>query len=162
MSLRLFHGKNISGVKNLGLIFDSKHKFYQQINAFVKNISFHLISISKLKSILSVDDLEKVAHAFVSSCLDYFNALYLCVSQVSLSLSRLQLVQNSAARLLTCTKNREHITSALLKLHWLLVQYRIYYKMLLYVFEALHGSAPEYISDLISLHQSNRSLCSID
>ncbi len=33
--------------------------------------------------------------------------------------------------------------------------------MLLYVFEALHGSA-EYISDLISLHQSNRSLCSID
>ncbi len=34
--------------------------------------------------------------------------------------------------------------------------------MLLYVFEALHGSAPEYISDLISLHQSNRSLCSID
>ncbi len=52
---------------NLGLIFDSKHKFYQQINAFVKNISFHLISISKLKSILSVDDLEKVVHAFVSS-----------------------------------------------------------------------------------------------
>ncbi len=50
--MELFHGKNLSGVKNLGLIFDSKHKFYQQINAFVKNISFHLISISKLKSIL--------------------------------------------------------------------------------------------------------------
>ncbi len=87
MSLRLFHGKNLSGVKNLGLIFDSKHKFYQQINAFIKNISFHLISICKLKSILSVDDLEKVVHAFVSSCLDYCNALCLCVSQVSLSLS---------------------------------------------------------------------------
>ncbi len=87
MSLRLFHGKNLSGVKNLGLIFDSKHKFYQQINAFVKNISFHLISISKLKSILSVIDLEKVVHAFVSSRLDYCNALCLCVSQVSLSLS---------------------------------------------------------------------------
>ncbi len=83
----------------------------------------------------------------------------MCESGLSLSL---QLVQNSAARLLTGTKNREHITSALLKLHWLPVQYRIYYKMLLYVFEALHGSAPEYISDLISLHQSNRSLCSID
>ncbi len=88
--------------------------------------------------------------------------LSVCESGLSLTLSRLQLVQNSAARLLTGTKNREHITSALLKLHWLLVQYRIYYNMLLYVFEALHGSAPEYISDLISLHQSNRSLCSID
>ncbi len=34
--------------------------------------------------------------------------------------------------------------------------------MLLYVFKALHGLAPEYISDLISLHQSYRSLRSND
>ncbi len=38
----------------------------------------------------------------------------------------------------------------------------IHYKVLLYVFKALHGLAPGYISDIISLHQSNRSLRSND
>ncbi len=74
---------------NLGLIFDSKLKFDQQINTVVK-FSFlyiYLSTISKLKSILYFDDLEKVVHAFVSSRLDYCNALCLSVSQVSLSLS---------------------------------------------------------------------------
>ncbi len=57
---------------------------------------FHLTSISKLKSILSFEDMEKVDPAFVSSRLDYCNVLYLGVSQASLS--RLELLQNSAAR----------------------------------------------------------------
>jgi len=45
------------------------------------------------------------------------------------SLSRLQLVQISAARLLTCTRRREHITPVLIKLHWFPVRYRIHYKV---------------------------------
>ncbi len=107
-------------------------------------------------SILSFSDLEKVVHAFVSSRLDYCNALYLGVSQASLSY--LQLVQNSAARLLTGTKKRDHITPLLISLHWLPIRYRIQYKVLLYIFKSLHGFAPEYVSDLISLHQPLRSL----
>ncbi len=98
-------------------------------------------------------------HAFVSSRLDYCNALYLGVSQASLSLAC------SLFRILlplTGTKKREHITPVLIKLQWLPVRYRIHYKVLLYVFKALHGLAPEYISDLISLHQSYRSLHSND
>ncbi len=51
---------------------------------------------------------------------------------------------------------------ACIKLHCLPLRYRIHYKVLLHVFKALHGLAPEYISDLISLHQSNRSLHSND
>ncbi len=112
-------------------------------------VFFHLKSISKLKSILSFEDMEKVVHAIVSFPLDYCNVLYLGVSQASLS--RLQLVQNSAARLLMGTKKREHITPVLIKLHWLPIRYRIHYKVLLYVFKALHGLEPEYVTDLISV-----------
>ncbi len=82
-----------------------------------------------MKSILSFEDMEKVVHAIVSFPLDYCNVLYLGVSQASLS--RLQLVQNSATRLLMGTKKREHITPVLIKLHWLPI---IHYKVLLYVF----------------------------
>ncbi len=115
-----------------------------------------LRSISKLKSNLSFEDMEKVVHAFVSSRLDYCNVLYLGLNQ--LSLSRLQLVQNSAARLLTGTKGREHITPVLIKLHWLPIRYRIHYKVLLYVFKAVHGLSPDYVTDLINVYQSSRSL----
>lgn len=40
--------------------------------------------------------------------LDYCNGLYIGIDQASLS--RLQMVQNAAARLLTGTRKREHIT----------------------------------------------------
>lgn len=82
-----------------------------------------------MKSFLSVPDLETVIHAFISTRLDYCNALYVGISQSLIS--RLQLVQNAAARLLTGIKKREHITPVLKRLHWLPVKYRIQYKVLL-------------------------------
>ncbi len=76
-------GKKPSCVKNLGVIFDSELKFDRQVNAVVKNSLFHLKSISKLKSILSFEDMAKVVHAFVSSRLDYCNVQYLGLNSVS-------------------------------------------------------------------------------
>ncbi len=52
-----------------------------------------------MNCILSFEDMETVIHAFISSRLDYCNSLYLGFSKNLLS--RLQLVQNAAARLLT-------------------------------------------------------------
>lgn len=86
------------------------------------------------------------------SRLDYCNVLYLGVSQSLLS--RLQLVQNAAARLLTGTKKREHISPVLVSLHWLPVKYHIQFKALLFVSKGLHGLAPPYISDLLSFHHN--------
>lgn len=72
-------------------------------------------------------------HAFVTCRLDYFNALYTRVSE------SLQLVQNAAARLITGTKKRDHITPALAALHWLTVLYRIQCKVALFIFKTLNG-----------------------
>lgn len=70
------------------------------------------------------------------------------------TLSRLQLVQNAAIRLLTVT--RESITRILASLHWLPVKYRVDFKVLLFVFKALQRLAPGYISDLFArINHSN-------
>ncbi len=74
-----------SHATNLGIIFDSELKFDRQINTVVKNSFVHLRRIAKLKIVLSKTDLEKVIHAFITSCLDYCNALYAGVCQSSLS-----------------------------------------------------------------------------
>ena len=105
---------------------------------------------------LSRHDLEKAIHALISSRLDYCNALYVGVSQTSLS--RLQLVQNAAARLLTNTNRRMHITPVLNSLHWLPVLYRIDFKLLMFVFKALNGLAPSYLSELLTVRNPSRAL----
>lgn len=145
-----------SQVKNLGVIFDSELCLEKQISSVVKNSYYQLRIISRLKSILSFQDLEKVIHAFITSRLDYCNSLYVGLPQSSLA--RLQLVQNAAARLLTGTKKHAHISPVLASLHWLPVNFRIQFKILLIVFKALNGQAPSYISELINLQSTPRSL----
>lgn len=63
-------------------------------------------SISKLCHMLSMADAEKLIHAFVTSRLDYCNAL-----------QKLTLVQNAAVRVLTSTKKHDHISPFLSTLY---------------------------------------------
>ena len=143
-------------VKNLGVTFDSHLRFDRQISNVVRSSFFQLRLLAKVKLFLSRQDLEKAIHALISSRLDYCNALYVGASQSSLS--RLQLVQNAAARLLTSTKRREHINPVLCTLHWLPVHYRIDFKLLMFVFKALNGLAPSYLSELLTVRAPGRAL----
>ncbi len=64
-----------STVKNLGVILDSNLSFENHISNVTKTAFFHLINIAKLQNMLSVSDVEKLVHAFMTSRLDYCNAL---------------------------------------------------------------------------------------
>ena len=114
--------------------------FNKQISSVVRSGFYQLRVISNLESLLSRSDLEILMHAFISSRLDYCNILYTGLTQSNIH--KLQMVQNAAARMLTGTKKREHITPVLAQLHWLPVKYRIDFKILLFVFKAVNGSAP--------------------
>ena len=59
---------------------------------------------------------------------------------------RLQSVQNAAARLITRTGRREHITPVLRKLHWLPVRRRVDFKLATFMYKTLHGRIPRYLS----------------
>jgi len=63
---------------------------------------------------------------FVLSRLDYCNSLL--INLPASLIQRLQSVQNVAARLIFNMKRSEHITDALISLHWLRVPERIIYK----------------------------------
>ncbi len=88
-----------STVKNLGVILDSNLSLENHISNVTKTAFFHLRNISKLRNMLSVSDAEKLVHAFMTSRLDYCNALLGgCPAS---SINKLQIVQNAAARVLT-------------------------------------------------------------
>ena len=94
------------------------------------------------------------------SRIDYCNALYSDLPRKATD--RLQLVQNAAARVLTKTKMREHITPVLSALHWLPVIFRIDFKILLMVYKARNGLAPAYLSDCLTEYTPGRRLRSSD
>ncbi|KAI5608133.1 hypothetical protein C0J50_9626, partial [Silurus asotus] len=145
-----------STVKDLGVILDSNLSFKYHINQVTTTAFFHLRNISKLRNMLSISDAEKLVHAFMTSRIDYCNAL-LGGCPASL-INKLQLVQNAAARVLTRARKYDHITPILSSLHWLPVKFRIDYKLLLLTYKALNGLAPIYLSSLLTRYNPPRSL----
>ncbi len=70
--------------------------------------------------------------------------------------------KNAAARLLPRAKKTDHVTPILAALHWLPVHFWIQLKFLLFVFKALNGQAPSYLTDHLTPLSSSRSLRSSD
>ena len=61
-------------------------------------------------------------------------------------IQRLQSVQNAAARIIFNLRRCDHITDALISLHWLRVPERITFRVATLTYRALHGSAPPYLA----------------
>ena len=76
----------------------------------------------------------------------------------------MQAVQNSAARIVTQERLRDYDSTsrALMELHWLQVDKRIEYKLLLYTYKALHGLAPGYLCKLVVPYEPQRVLRSAE
>ena len=118
--------------------------------------------MSSLKSVLtSVEDhiksiCKSLYHirniAFVTAKLDSCNSLLYGLPQHLIS--RLQFIQNTVARVVTRTRKFDHITSVLKQLHWRPVRHRIVFKILPPVCKSLNGTAPSYISELLTYHTS--------
>ncbi|KAI2644828.1 putative RNA-directed DNA polymerase from transposon BS [Labeo rohita] len=143
-------------VKSLGVILDSNLSFENHISHVTKTAFFHLRNIAKLRNMLPVSDAEKLVHAFMTSRLDYCNALLGgCPAS---SINKLQIVQNAAARVLTRSRKYDHITPILQSLHWLPIRFCISYKIALLTYKALNGLAPAYLTSLLPRYNPSRSL----
>ena len=77
---------------------------------------------------------------------------------VWLPLKKLQLIQNAAAKLIFGAKKFDHVTPILHTFHWLPIQLRIIFKVLLLTYKSLNGYGPIYLQDLLTLYQPSRCL----
>ena len=101
-------------VRNLGSVFDESMNLKQHVKDVCKSAFYHIQNISKIRDCLTHNDTETLVHAFISSKLDFCNALLYGLPQCLVD--KLQGVQNSAARLVTRTHKYEHITPVLMDL----------------------------------------------
>ena len=145
-----------SHVRNLGVTFDESFTWEKEVNNKVRESYYHIKNLGKVRKYLTQVATETMVHAFISTKLDYANALL--VGLPKCLINKLQYVQNSAARIVTCKRKYEHITPVFKKLHWLPVSKRIIFKVLLLTFKCKNGIGPKYLSDLLVSHESGHSL----
>ena len=88
--------------------------------------------------------------------LDYCNARLAGMSEANLD--KLQRVQNALARVGTGLHRRDHITPALIELHWLPVRARITFKVATLVYKLRETRQSSYLSELISDYVPARQL----
>ena len=121
-----------SQVRNLGVIFDRVLSLCQHVSYTSKTCQFHRRNISRIKKYIPQDTSVVLIKSLVLSRLDYCNGLL--YGLLKCTVSGLKAVQNSAACIVTQERLRDHdsISRALIELHWLPVNKKIEYKLLLY------------------------------
>ncbi|KAF7254503.1 Beta-tectorin [Varanus komodoensis] len=115
-------------VRSLGVLLDPELSLEAQVTAVARSAFLQLRLIHQLRPYLENDCLATVTHALVTSRLDFCNALYVGLPLKMVRI--LQLVQNRAARLLTGTGRYGHMTPVLRQLHWLPIEVRAQFKVL--------------------------------
>ena len=148
--------KPVEKVRDLGVIFDRHMTMKDHVSSMCKSAFYALYNISKIRKYLDARSTERLVHAFITSRLDSCNSLLFGLP--ASEIDRLQLVQNSAARLVSRSNKREHITPILRDLHWLPVKFRIIYKLCLIMYKISSSTAPTYLSDLVTSYEPKRCL----
>ena len=142
--------------RNLGFMISDDMSLDCHISLTCRSAYAALRQISSIRHYLTVDVTKTLVSAFVLSRLDYGNALLAnCPKNL---LDKLRKVQNSAARLIICSRKRDHITPLLHTLHWLPVEARIQYKLSVLCHNFFSHASPVYISDLLSVYSPSRQL----
>ena len=110
-------------VRNLGAHFESRINMEEFIIKKCRACQLQLHKIARIHKYLSNDTCSCIIQGLVTSKLDYANCLLYGVNKVFLH--RLQIVQNSAARVILKMRKYNHISRARQELLWLPIQQRI-------------------------------------
>ena len=95
---------------------------------------------------------QTLIHALVIGRIDYCNSILYGLP--ARELTKLQRLQNSAARIIFNIPKMCHITPVLRELHWLPVQFRIQFKFIMITFKVINGQGPIYLQELVKLQQN--------
>ena len=130
------------------------------ISSVSQSCYYQLRRISRIRPYLTEEAAKSLIHGTVISRLDYANSMFLGLPECLLG--KLQKIQNFAARIICRLTKRDHITPALVSLHWLPLEERVKYKVILMVYKAMNGLAPPYLSEMFRAYVPARALRSCD
>ena len=148
-------------IKLLGIILDNNLTFHKHTNYVSQSCFYHIKALRHIRHTLDTHTASLIiAHALVSSRLDYANSVL--YGAPSYTVTKLQRIQNTLARIVLHSNRFTHSSTQLNQLHWLPVHSRIRFKLATITYNSLSTSSPDYLATLISRYQPSRSLRSAD
>jgi len=148
--------KTSDSVRNLGIEMDCHLTMERHISKIVRTSNYLLRNMWHIRKFLNKKSCKTLVQGTITSRLDYANSLLYGLPQHQIL--KLQKIQNSAARLITKTRKREHITPILKDLHWLPIRMRPIYKILTLTHKSIHSTSPDYLSDMLKVYHPARPL----
>ena len=145
----------VTVVRDLGVHLDAELIMKKHISRVVSNCFFQLRRLRQVRRSAGEEVTRRLVTALVLSRLDYCSTALTGLPDSTNKL--LQRVQNAAARLITNSKSRYHITHVLMRLHWLPIKSRITYKLCLQMHLIHTNQRPDYMADMVKLIATSSS-----
>jgi len=133
----------------LGVTLDRRLTFDNHASAVARSCNYHAHAIRHIRHLLTLDLAQTLACSLMLSRIDYCNSVL--HGAPSITIQKLQRVQNNAARIVLQAPRRSDVNSLLQTLHWLPVERRITYKLALLTFKIQQTSSPQYLNQHIPL-----------
>ena len=127
--------KRSDKARNIGVVFDGNLSLDKHVSSVCKSALFHLWNITKIRMYLTSESTNILVHAYVTCR----------VGSPKYMIQKLQRIQNCTACLVAGQARAAHIRPVLKELHWLSMEQRITFKVLLFTFKALNNLAPPYL-----------------
>ena len=140
----------VSVIRYLGAWLDSVLSMENHVNIKSSKAMYNLYKIKYLWPFLDEETTVILVHALVFSHLDYSNSILAGAS--AKHIMKLQRVQNIAAKLVLKRNKYDSTSQAMKKLHWLLIECRIEYKILCLMHKCVHFVGLKYLQSLICLN----------
>ena len=141
-------------IKNLGITFGSAMTMSDHVISLFKSVIFLLWNLARIRRFIDHNAASNTMRALILSKLDYGNALF--SSCKNKDVARLQRLQNRAARIELQVPRRHSSSPLLASLHWLPIDKRIKFKILLHIYKALNDLSPVYLTECITIHLPSR------
>ena len=141
-------GKEITPVpvaRDLGVFIDQYLTYDEQLTQTAAKCLCKLVQINRIKHLLDKETLLLLINAFVFSKLFYCSTVWSNTSKSNVS--KLQRVQNFAARIILGLRKFDHISQGIKSLKWLPVKDRLYLNDAIMMYKCINKLAPDYLAD---------------
>jgi len=134
-------------IRILGVHMDQHLSITDHMTAVCTACNYHLCRLSSIRHYVTTEATKSPVNALVTSRMDFCNSLLHNIPL--LQRARLQWVQNDAARRITRTSKQDHIIPMLKELHWLPVESRIAFKILVMTFLMHEWFGASHLAELV-------------
>ena len=148
-TLKESHIERVSEYKYLGIWLDDKLTFKLHIDTLASKLRQKIGFLYRNKSIFPLICRKKIIEAVFLSALDYGDIIY--GNAAPTTLEPLNTAYHSAIRFITGDAFRTHHCLLYDKLGWLSLENRRKLHLYMFIFKALIGKLPPYISSMLSL-----------